>query len=64
MEYAALNGYRVVLQASDVASGLNARRRGLRCVVEAARRHDARFLLVEYPHRLARFGLPRFPASQ
>ena len=38
MEYAAVNGYRVVLQASDVASGLNARRRGLHGVVEAARR--------------------------
>ena len=58
MEYAAVNGYRVVLQASDVASGLNARRRGLRGVVEAARRHEMRFLLVEYPDRLARFGFP------
>ena len=47
MEYAAVNGYRVVLQASDVASGLNARRRGLRGVVEAARRHEMRFVLVE-----------------
>ena len=32
MEYAAVNGYRVVLQSSDVASGLNTRRRGaMRC---------------------------------
>ena len=58
LEYAAVNGYRVVLQAGDVASGLNARRRGLRRVVEAARRHEVRFLLVEYPDRLARFGFP------
>lgn len=58
MEYAALNGYRVVLQASDVASGLNARRRGLHRVVEAARRREMRFLLVEYPDRLARLGFP------
>ena len=58
LEYAAVNGYRVVLQAGDVASGLNARRRGLGRVVEAARRHEVRFLLVEYPDRLARFGLP------
>ena len=60
LEYAAVNGYRVVLQAGDVASGLNARRRGLRRVVEAARRHAVRFLRVEYPDRLARFGLPYF----
>ena len=53
-----MNGYRVVLQSSDVASGLNTRRRGLRGVVEAARRHEMRFLLVEYPDRLARFGFP------
>ncbi len=58
MEYAAVNGYRVVLQVSDVASGLNARRRGLHGVVEAARRHEMRFLLVEYPDCLARFGFP------
>ena len=58
LEYAAVNGYRVVLQAGDVASGLNARRRGLGRVVEAARRHEVRFLLVEYPDRLARFGFP------
>jgi len=45
--YAAVNGYRVVLQASDVASGLNARRRGWMRVVEAARRHEVHFLLVE-----------------
>ena len=38
----ALSGYRGVLQASDAASGLNARRRGLRCVVGAARRHQAK----------------------
>lgn len=58
MEYAAVNGYRVTLQASDVASGLNARRRGLHRVVDAARRREMRFLLVEYPDRLARFGFP------
>ena len=39
MGYAAVSGYRVVLRVSDVASGLNARRRGLRGVVEAAWRH-------------------------
>ena len=56
LEYAATHGYHVVVQAVDVASGLNTRRRGLRRVVEAARRHAIRFLLVEYPDRLARFG--------
>ena len=58
LEYAAVNGYRVVWQASDGASGLHARRRGLHRVVEAARRHEMRFFLVEYPDRLARFGFP------
>ena len=29
LEYAATHGYRVVLQVTDVASGLNAKRRGL-----------------------------------
>jgi len=50
MEYAALNGYYVVLEASDVASGLNAQRRGLRQVVEAVERHAMHCLLVEHPH--------------
>jgi predicted site-specific integrase-resolvase len=36
----------VVLQASDVASGFNARRRGLARVVETAWRHEVRFRLV------------------
>ena len=58
LEYAAVNGYRVVLQASDVASGLNTGRKGLRRVIEAARSHRIRCLLVEYPDRLARFGFP------
>jgi predicted site-specific integrase-resolvase len=58
LEYVAVNGYRVVLQASDGTSGLNARRRGLHRIVEVARRHEMRFLLVEYPDRLARFGFP------
>ena len=43
-EYAAVNGYRVVLQAVDVASGLKARRQGSRRGVEAARRHEVHFL--------------------
>ena len=58
VEYAAVNGYRVVLQASDVASGLNTRRKGLWRVMEAARRHKIKYVLVEYPDRLARFGFP------
>ena len=37
---------------------LNARRRGLHKLVEAARRREARFSWVEYPDRLARFGFP------
>lgn len=35
MEDAALDGYHVVLQASDVASGLNTKRRGMALAQEA-----------------------------
>jgi putative resolvase len=56
LEYAAVNGYHVVLQTCDVASGLNTKRRGLQRIVAAARKHEIRFLVVEYPDRLARFG--------
>jgi len=49
-------GYRVVAEHSDVASGLNQKRRGLERVLKAAERGEFRRLLIEYPDRLARFG--------
>ena len=56
LEYAATAGYHAVLQAEDVASGLNPKRRGLRKVIQAAQERKFQFLLIEYPDRLARFG--------
>ncbi len=56
MEWAATEGYHVVLQALDIASGLNTKRKGLWKVIHAARDQEIGFLLVEYPDRLARFG--------
>lgn len=56
LEYAAKNGYHVVLDVVDTASGLNTHRRGLRKVIESAKRREFQFLLIEYPDRLARFG--------
>lgn len=56
MEYAARQGYHVVLEAMDTASGLNPRRRGLRKIIQAAEQQHIQMLLIEYPDRLARFG--------
>ena len=54
--YARDKGYRVVAEYSDVASGLNQKRRGLERVLKMAERGEFKKLLVEYPDRLARFG--------
>ncbi|WP_422447238.1 recombinase family protein [Thermoanaerobacterium sp. DL9XJH110] len=50
-------GYRVVAEYSDVASGLNPKRRGLERMLKAAERGEFKKLLIEYPDRLAHFGL-------
>ena len=56
VEYAAKNGYHVVFEAVDTASGLNTHRRGLHKIIEGAKRGEFHHLLIEYPDRLARFG--------
>lgn len=56
MAYAARQGYQVVLEAMDTASGLNPRRRGLRKIIQGAEQKQIQLLLIEYPDRLARFG--------
>jgi len=56
--YARERGYRVVAEHSDVASGLNQRRRGLERVLKTAGRGEFRKLLNEYPDRLAASGTP------
>ena len=55
-EYAENGGFQIALEATDISSGLNPNRRGLRKAIAAARRGEIRFLLIEYPDRLARFG--------
>lgn len=53
---AASEGMQVVAVCSDVASGLNTKRRGLAQVVKAARNDKIDVVLVEHRDRLARFG--------
>ena len=54
--YATANGYKVGLSASDVASGLNPKRRGLAKLIKAAQNGTIVTVVIEYPDRLARFG--------
>ena len=54
--YATANGYKVGLSASDVASGLNPKRRGLAKLIKAAQDGAIAAVIIEYPDRLARFG--------
>ncbi len=54
--YATANGYKVGLSASDVASGLNTKRRGLAKLIKAAQDGAIVTVVIEYPDRLARFG--------
>ena len=46
----------VVAALTDVASGLNEKRRGLHQLLELAQQHQADIVAVEYKDRLARFG--------
>lgn len=54
--YAGEKRYRVVTEYTDVASGLNQKRRGLDRMLKAAEQGEFKRLLIEYPDRLARFG--------
>ena len=42
---------------TDVASGLNEKRRGLQQLLDLAQEHQASLVVVEHRDRLARFGL-------
>ncbi len=55
--FAAEQHWTVVAALTDVASGLNERRRGLHQLLDLARDHQASLVVVEYRDRLARFGL-------
>lgn len=56
MQYARENGFTVHAEFTDVASGLNQKRRGLANVLKLAERGEYKKLIIEYPDRLARFG--------
>ena len=55
--FAAKQHWTVVAELTDVASGLNEKRRGLHQLLDLARDHQASLVVVEYRDRLARFGL-------
>lgn len=55
-QYARENGFTVRAEFTDVASGLNQRRRGLAGVLKLAEQGEYKKLIIEYPDRLARFG--------
>jgi len=54
--YATANGYEVAVAASDVASGLNTKRRGLAKMIKAGQDGVISAVVIEHPDRLARFG--------
>jgi predicted site-specific integrase-resolvase len=54
--YARENSFTVRAEFTDVASGLNQKRRGLANVLKLAEQGEYRKLIIEYPDRLARFG--------
>ena len=55
--FAAEQHWTVVAALTDVASGLNEKRRGLHQLLDLARDHQASRVVVEYRDRLARLGL-------
>ena len=55
--FAAAQHWTVVAALTDVASGLNEKRRGLHQLLDLARDHQASLVVVESRDRLARFGL-------
>ena len=54
--FAAEQHWTVVAALTDVASGLNEKRRGLHQLLDLARDHQASLVVIEYRDRLARFG--------
>ncbi|MDK2888957.1 MAG: putative resolvase [Thermoanaerobacter sp.] len=55
-QYARENGFTIRAEFTDVASGLNQKRRGLANVLKLAEQGEYKKLIIEYPDRLARFG--------
>ena len=55
-QYAKGEGYTIKAEFTDVASGLNQKRRGLANVLKLAEQGEYKKLLIASPDRLARFG--------
>ena len=55
-QYSAEHNYVIRIESTDIASGLNQKRRGLARLFKAAERGEIQKLIIEYPDRLARFG--------
>ncbi|MEM4913636.1 MAG: IS607 family transposase, partial [Desulfurococcaceae archaeon] len=55
-KYVEQNGWKLVAVVTDVASGLNEDRRGLRNVLDMAKKHEFDVLVVAHRDRLTRFG--------
>ncbi|MEW6459365.1 MAG: IS607 family transposase [Bacillota bacterium] len=55
-QYARENGFTIRAEFTDIASGLNQKRRSLANVLKLAEQGEYKKLIIEYPDRLARFG--------
>uniref|UniRef100_A0A7J3KH44 IS607 family transposase n=1 Tax=Staphylothermus marinus TaxID=2280 RepID=A0A7J3KH44_STAMA len=55
-KYVEQKSWRLLTVVSDIASGLNEDRRGLRKVLDMAKKHEFDVLVVAYRDRLTRFG--------
>ncbi len=54
-KFAKSKGYRYEI-ISEIASGINENRRGLRKLLNKIKRGEVKTVIIEYPDRLARFG--------
>jgi len=54
-KFAKENGYKYEI-ISEIASGVNEKRRGLRKLLNKIKRGELKTVIIEYPDRLARFG--------
>jgi predicted site-specific integrase-resolvase len=62
-QYAQERNYHIAAEYTDIASGLNQKRRGLIRVMKAAEQGEFKKLLIEYPDRLARLAIPILNAT-
>ena len=55
-QYATARGYKIAEMITDIASGLNENRNGLKKLIELAKEGKFNILVITYPDRLTRFG--------